>query len=162
VSNVTNIKDNLIPRLAFDLFLKGRVSNGISFDKDAIKMMFGPCVYIFLNQLGEAIYVGMSSNGVARCLNKTRSSIVKQAHELLIYPTLNVDIALETETILIAAFDPPLNKRLGKVKQLRENIDQFKGTFQMHARLDAATIIDPVTLKGLCEYGNNPNGVNTQ
>lgn len=88
--------------------------SGFSFTGEDFRAMAQPCVYLYL--LGnEALYVGMSGNGISRASSRTHqsASVRQEADRILLYPCHSLKAARDVECILIKALKPKYNSRGG-------------------------------------------------
>lgn len=108
-------------------------SHGITFTRDEVVSLQGPCVYVVLR--GEAPrYVGMSAAGISRVLDRRHHRL--QGHfeatdTVQVWFVKDVTTARQLETLLIDRLRPELN--LNGVERIR-CVKQHLGLSGTHAR----------------------------
>ena len=124
------------PREVFKRTIESLLTTeGISFNKASIAILKAPCVYLFLKK-GVVLYIGMSSNGVARAMGKHKPNFMEKyttdsladADELILFQAKDIAMAHKAELLLIQSLKPRLNvahtDRARSSKRIRELLDE--------------------------------------
>lgn len=96
---------------------------GVRFPGRTLQLLWGrPCVYLWLR--GEqALYVGMSQNGIERPFDANHQVLHPEGtDELLIWPVQTREEAVELERLLIEGLRPTMNQRPGPGQWLAERL----------------------------------------
>lgn len=103
------------------------------------RQLCGPQVYMFLDDEGAPLYVGMSRSGLARAAAKNHLQAAKarsMCSEVFIWPTRNERSALSLESFLIRKLQPRFNRRVGCIpEETVERVAELRGVTCHTAKL---------------------------